>query len=526
MGHRHMLCPNPMIDIEMNQGTGYFYQGHSVHLRPSTNFQQPNICAMVTASGSSSNFDTQYLPERYESLMFYGPTQYNVQHGSGYYSYMPPSSSAGVLPVALNHRSLDQLSSSNGYGIVGISADQFDRNNHFVDGARGPYKRKTPEGIPGNHQTFNTSANSSSVVPALNTRHADGVAASDPASFSLPRYMGNGNPSVMEVQPQNGVRNGLVAAGLESAMMHDHNHHHLVQGNYMSPHFTPSHPPWLEHLSSNSGDVGASAWNLGPSIPFMHGGNGVGSIDIVNMGMPRYHETSNSRGSQSVRHPPQLSHRHQNHHPLPHVQGPRSLNNLPSAHYRSSNSSRISSNSSHNGPETGHRQPGTVPPTGLRIYRPHRDVIPDATSRRQQLAQLRLMRTDEVAILDLPDFYEVEDLIDHHSDMRLDIEDMSYEELLALGERIGNVNTGLTEEMITRRLKTMPYLSSGTEECPEKEAECCIICQDNYKNLEKVGSLDCGHEYHAECLKNWLVLKNVCPICKSEALSTGSKKGV
>ncbi|RZB76058.1 putative E3 ubiquitin-protein ligase ZFP1 isoform B [Glycine soja] len=129
-------------------------------------------------------------------------------------------------------------------------------------------------------------------------------------------------------------------------------------------------------------------------------------------------------------------------------------------------------------------------------------------------------------------------LVDHHNDMRLDIEDMSYEasihgfgvELLALGERIGKVNTGLSEEMITSQMKTKTYLLLPTnainlEEAAseEQENDSCIICQDEYKSQEKIGILQCGHEYHADCLKKWLLVKNVCPICKSEALTPGEK---
>lgn len=112
--------------------------------------------------------------------------------------------------------------------------------------------------------------------------------------------------------------------------------------------------------------------------------------------------------------------------------------------------------------------------------------------------------------------------------MRLDIEDMSYEELLALGERIGNVNTGLSEEIVARQLKTRVYLSAtnyiNLEEPASKDQEpgSCIICQEDYRDNEKIGTLDCDHEYHAECLKKWLFIKNVCPICKSEALATKS----
>ncbi|EXC08477.1 hypothetical protein L484_009620 [Morus notabilis] len=314
----------------------------------------------------------------------------------------------------------------------------------------------------------------------------------------------------------------FVATALDSAGMHDHNH--LVQGNYLGQHFQPS-GMWLEqNLSGTSGDGGGSAWNHAPNIPFVHVANlSAGSIENANVGMLRYQETPNRRTSQSLRHYPSVNHRHQNHHALPPVLGPRGHNNLPGASHRSSsNSTRSSMNPSQNGLE--HRHAGTLPPTGIRIIRPHREGIPDTNSRQQHLPHLRYLHADEVAILELPESYEVGEF-DHHSDMRLDIEDMSYEELLALGERIGNVNTGLSEEIIVSQLKTTTYLSRGTNinleetKVSDKESNSCIICQDNYKTFEKIGILSCGHEYHAECLKKWLLIKNVCPICKSEALT-------
>lgn len=56
------------------------------------------------------------------------------------------------------------------------------------------------------------------------------------------------------------------------------------------------------------------------------------------------------------------------------------------------------------------------------------------------------------------------------------------QELIALGELIGNVDTGLPEESITRQLKTRTWaslLSINLEElpCEDQEASSCIICQ-------------------------------------------------
>jgi E3 ubiquitin-protein ligase RNF38/44 len=132
------------------------------------------------------------------------------------------------------------------------------------------------------------------------------------------------------------------------------------------------------------------------------------------------------------------------------------------------------------------------------------------------------LQVDDVALID-----EVGNLIDHHRDMRLDIEDMSYEDLLALGERIGSVNTGLSEETIANQLKTKVYSTKAAainlEEVAsdDQETDSCIICQDDFKNEEKIGILRCEHEYHEDCLTKWLLVKNVCPICKSEALAPG-----
>ncbi|KAF8103814.1 hypothetical protein N665_0184s0009 [Sinapis alba] len=84
--------------------------------------------------------------------------------------------------------------------------------------------------------------------------------------------------------------------------------------------------------------------------------------------------------------------------------------------------------------------------------------------------------------------------------MRLDIEEMSYEELLALSERIGTVNTGLLEEDVKNHLKTRTCFvinlaeeSSSSPQTKDRETEPCTICQESFKNEEKIATLDCGN---------------------------------
>ncbi|KAH9758182.1 putative E3 ubiquitin-protein ligase RHG1A [Citrus sinensis] len=84
------------------------------------------------------------------------------------------------------------------------------------------------------------------------------------------------------------------------------------------------------------------------------------------------------------------------------------------------------------------------------------------------------LQFEDVMILDQSVFFGVADINDRHRDMRLDVDNMSYEELLALEERIGNVSTGLTEETIKNRLKQQKYsISLGSQQ----EQEPCCICQ-------------------------------------------------
>ncbi|XP_010540364.1 PREDICTED: probable E3 ubiquitin-protein ligase RHG1A isoform X2 [Tarenaya hassleriana] len=109
---------------------------------------------------------------------------------------------------------------------------------------------------------------------------------------------------------------------------------------------------------------------------------------------------------------------------------------------------------------------------------------------------------------------------DRYRDMRLDVDNMSYEELLALEERIGDVCTGLSEETISNRLKQRKFESSSRS---SQEVEPCCVCQEEYSEGEDVGTLECGHDFHSQCIKEWLKRKNLCPICKTAGLNTSGK---
>ncbi|XP_028805378.1 NEP1-interacting protein-like 2 isoform X2 [Neltuma alba] len=106
---------------------------------------------------------------------------------------------------------------------------------------------------------------------------------------------------------------------------------------------------------------------------------------------------------------------------------------------------------------------------------------------------------------------------DQFRDWRLDVDNMSYEQLLELEEKIGFVNTGLKEDEIGCHIRKIqyPFLSEALKHHINKK---CSICQEEYEGDDEVGKLKCEHSYHFECIRQWLAQKNFCPVCKQEVV--------
>ena len=89
------------------------------------------------------------------------------------------------------------------------------------------------------------------------------------------------------------------------------------------------------------------------------------------------------------------------------------------------------------------------------------------------------------------------------------VDNMSYEELLALEDRMGNVNRGLPKEKIDKIPKEK---FSRYKFIDDK----CIICQYELQPNEILKVLPCKHCFHPECIEEWLKNQKVCPYCKGE----------
>jgi len=89
---------------------------------------------------------------------------------------------------------------------------------------------------------------------------------------------------------------------------------------------------------------------------------------------------------------------------------------------------------------------------------------------------------------------------------------MTYEELLQLEERMGKVSKGLKPEEIKQIPKKVYQKTLG------KQEELCSICFSEFELGNKIRKLPCSHEYHSKCIKTWLTNEKTCPICKKEVL--------
>lgn len=88
--------------------------------------------------------------------------------------------------------------------------------------------------------------------------------------------------------------------------------------------------------------------------------------------------------------------------------------------------------------------------------------------------------------------------------------------LLAIQDQVENANTGLSREVIFARMNCIKYQSI---ERSVSDNDTCCICLDDFSDGQNIGSIDCQHTFHSDCISQWLMRKNSCPLCKRIALA-------
>ncbi|XP_060178300.1 uncharacterized RING finger protein P32A8.03c-like [Lycium barbarum] len=58
----------------------------------------------------------------------------------------------------------------------------------------------------------------------------------------------------------------------------------------------------------------------------------------------------------------------------------------------------------------------------------------------------------------------------------------------------------------------------------DSESEICAICQSEFEHEDSIGTLQCGHEYHMDCIRQWLLRKKDCPMSRASVLPSQERR--
>jgi len=119
------------------------------------------------------------------------------------------------------------------------------------------------------------------------------------------------------------------------------------------------------------------------------------------------------------------------------------------------------------------------------------------------------------------------------------VDNMSYEALLQLGERMGDVKTDrwtMIAHKEIAKLETFQYdpaVTAAATGTGTAGAACCsniddseikcLVCQFAYEKGETLRRLPCKHCFHQECIDEWLKTKDICAYCR-QSICTESEK--
>lgn len=96
----------------------------------------------------------------------------------------------------------------------------------------------------------------------------------------------------------------------------------------------------------------------------------------------------------------------------------------------------------------------------------------------------------------------------------------AYETLLDLSERIGDVKSERWAWRAPQEIAKLPFFVHQPTKTTRDDSECkCLVCQCEYETGEQLCRLPCQHTFHADCVKPWLMKKDICPYCRQSIVA-------
>jgi hypothetical protein len=112
---------------------------------------------------------------------------------------------------------------------------------------------------------------------------------------------------------------------------------------------------------------------------------------------------------------------------------------------------------------------------------------------------------------------EREQAMDQEDLVEDDEGNLSYETLLMLGERMGDVKSerwAMESRTHVRKLPVETYCKAALTMDADDSEHQCLVCQCEYNQGDKMRRLPCSHVFHQDCVDQWLQRKDVCPYCR------------
>ena len=102
--------------------------------------------------------------------------------------------------------------------------------------------------------------------------------------------------------------------------------------------------------------------------------------------------------------------------------------------------------------------------------------------------------------------------------------ELSYDRLLELAERIGDVRTERWTMVAEKEIEKLhvctfdPSLLMNLQSADDSLHK-CLVCQCEYETDETLRRLPCSHYFHQSCVDLWLKSKDFCPYCRKSIVS-------
>jgi len=101
----------------------------------------------------------------------------------------------------------------------------------------------------------------------------------------------------------------------------------------------------------------------------------------------------------------------------------------------------------------------------------------------------------------------------------VDVDRMTYEELLQLGDRIGYADRSKPTVSQLSRLPTRILDAAEVARLQEEQDNECPVCCEEYEPGTEIRTLQCLHGFHTSCIDKWLTSNapgaRSCPVCHS-----------